>query len=127
MIALFAATALSFAQADPEIQAQMTPVYLQCMAAAGRVPERRLACMTAETERQDHRLNVVYRRMRTAASPEDRIELRDMERAWIQMRDSYCAADRARAGTGSRAAVAFADCYLAETIERRVWLEHRGN
>ena len=127
MITLFVAAALSFAQADPEIQAQMTPVYVQCMSAAGRVPERRLACMTAETERQDARLNLVYRRMRNAASPSGRVQLRDMERAWIQMRDSYCAADRARAGGGTRASVAFADCYLAETIERRVWLENRGN
>lgn len=127
MIALFAAAALFLPQADPEIQAQMTRVYVQCMSAAGRVSERRLACMTAETQRQDERLNVVYRRMRNAAAPSGRVQLRDMERAWIQMRDSYCAVDRAQAGGGTRAAVAFADCYLAETIERRVWLENRGN
>ena len=122
MIALV--VALLVAQADPEIQAQMTRTYVQCMTTAGRASEMRLACMTAETQRQDALLNIVYRRMRNAASPTGRIQLRDMERAWIQMRDSYCAVDRAQAGGGIRSSVAFADCYLAETIERRVWLEN---
>lgn len=125
MIALLAATTLVFTQADPEIAARMSRPYRQCVAAAGRVPARRLVCLTAETRRQDDLLNFVYRRIRATYSPAAQIDLRDTQRAWIRLRNSYCAADRASERDATRAAIAFQDCYLTETVERTVWLENR--
>ncbi|WP_428152513.1 lysozyme inhibitor LprI family protein [Brevundimonas sp.] len=126
MIALFAVAALTTAQADPEIEAEMSRFHIQCMATA-TTQERRLACLMDETWRQDDRLNAVYQRMR-ANTPEARwTNMRDTQRAWIRVRDDYCATARRTAGGGIRASLAFADCYLNETVERRVWLENQGN
>ncbi len=127
MIALFAAATLALTQADPEITARMSRAYRGCIAAAGRAPARRLACLTAETQRQDDLLNVVYRRIRTASRPAARTDLRDTQRAWIRLRNDYCATERARARDETRAAIAFQDCYLTETVERTIWLENQEN
>lgn len=124
MIALFAA--LTIAQADPEIQAQMSRQHVQCLAGA-RTQERRLACLMDETWRQDDRMNVLYQRMRTRTATARWAPMRDSQRAWIRMRDDYCSTARRTAGGGIGASLAFADCYLTETVERRVWLENQEN
>ena len=127
MIALFAAAALTMPQADPEIQARMSRAHVQCMAAAAGASERRLVCLMDETWRQDDMLNAVYRRMRARTTPARWVTMRDTQRSWIRMRDDYCATTRRTAGMGVRASLAFADCYLTETVERRIWLENREN
>lgn len=124
MIALVAA--LTITQADPEIQARMSRFHVQCMATA-RTQERRLACLMDETWRQDDQLNATYQRMRTRVTPASWTPMRDSQRAWIRMRDDYCATARRTAGGGIRASLAFADCYLTETVERRIWLENQEN
>lgn len=124
MIALVAA--LLTLQADPEVQARMSRFHLQCMARATN-PERRLACLMDETWRQDDQLNVVYRRMRDRTPVARWITVRDSQRAWIRVRDNYCATARRTAGGGINASLAFADCYLTETVERRIWLENQEN
>ena len=127
MIGLFAALALITGQADPEIQAQMSPQHLRCMAEAGGSSDRRLTCLMSETWRQDELLNAVYRRMRAQTTPVRWTSMRDTQRAWIRVRNDYCATARRAAGEGIRASLAFADCYLTETVERRVWLENPRN
>ena len=127
MIALFTAAILTITQADPEIQARMSREHLRCMTAAAGSPERRLACVMNETWRQDDQLNAVYRRLRTTTPAARWTNTRDTQRSWIRLRDDYCAATRRNAGSGTRASLAFADCYLTETIERRVWLENQRN
>lgn len=127
MIALLAAIALTVPQADPEIQARLSREHRQCMTAAGGSLERRLACLMNETWRQDDRLNAVYRQRRTDTPAARWPTMRDTQRSWIRLRDNYCAAARRTAGGGTRASLAFADCYLTETVERRVWLENQRN
>lgn len=124
MIALLAAALI--VQADPEIEARMSRFHIQCMATA-RTQERRLACLMDETWRQDDRLNAVYGRMRARTAAARWTPMRDSQRAWIRLRDDYCASARRAAGGGIRASLAFADCYLSETVERRVWLENQEN
>lgn len=124
MIALVAA--LTITQADPEIQARMSRFHVQCMANATN-QERRLACLMDETWRQDDQLNAVYARMRARVTPANWTPMRDSQRAWVRMRDDYCATARRTAGGGIRASLAFADCYLTETVERRIWLENQEN
>ena len=126
MIAFLFAAALTVPQADPEIEARMSRFHVQCMANA-RNQERRLACLMDETWRQDDQLNVVYDRMRARTAAARWAPMRDSQRAWIRMRDNSCATARRTAGGGIRASLAFADCYLTETVERRVWLENQEN
>ena len=125
MIALVAAL-LTLTQTDPEIEARFSRTHVQCMATAAN-QERRLACMMDETWRQDDRLNAVYARMRARTAAARWTPMRDSQRAWIRMRDDYCATARRTAGGGIRASLAFADCYLTETVERRIWLENQEN
>ncbi len=127
MIALLAAAVLTFPQTDPEIQARMTRDHTRCMSAAAGSAERRLACLMNETWRQDDQLNAVYRRLRASTPTARWTPMRDTQRSWIRLRDDYCATVRRNAGGGTRASLAFADCYLTETIERRVWLENQRN
>lgn len=124
MIALLAA--LTLFQADPEIQSRMSRFHVQCMARAAN-QERRLACLLDETWRQDDRLNAVYQQIRRRTPAARWTGVRDAQRAWIQVRDNYCATARRTAGGGIRASLAFADCYLTETVERRIWLENQEN
>jgi uncharacterized protein YecT (DUF1311 family) len=126
MIALLAVAALTTAQVDPEIQARFSRTHVQCMATAGN-QERRLACLMDETWRQDDQLNAVYQRMRTHTPAARWTNMRDTQRSWIRVRDDYCATARRTAGAGIRASLAFADCYLTETVERRIWLENQEN
>lgn len=125
MIALLLA-ALTPLQADPEIQSRMSRTHIQCMATAAN-QERRLACLMDETWRQDDQLNATYQRMRTQTPADRWTNMRDTQRSWIRVRDDYCATARRTAGGGIRASLAFADCYLTETVERRVWLENQEN
>lgn len=125
MIALLAIAALTI-QADPEIQARFSRTHVQCMATAAN-QERRLACLMDETWRQDDQLNAVYGRMRARTAVARWSPMRDSQRAWIRVRDDYCATARRTAGGGIRASLAFADCYLTETVERRIWLENQEN
>ncbi|WGM30700.1 lysozyme inhibitor LprI family protein [Brevundimonas sp. NIBR11] len=124
MIALIAA--LTMIQTDPEIQARMSHFHVQCMASASN-QERRLACLMDETWRQDDQLNATYQRMRARTTAANWTNMRDTQRAWIRVRDDYCATARRTAGGGIRASLAFADCYLTETVERRIWLENQEN
>ena len=125
MIALLLA-ALMPLQADPEIQARMSRTHIQCMATAAN-QERRLACLMDETWRQDDQLNATYQRMRARTTAARWTNMRDTQRSWIRVRDDYCATARRNAGGGIRASLAFADCYLTETVERRIWLENQEN
>ena len=127
MIVLFAAAALMLTQTDPEIQARMTRDHTRCIAAAAGSAERRLTCLMNETWRQDDQLNAVYRRLRATTPASRWTSIRDTQRSWIRLRDNYCATTRRSAGSGTSASLAFADCYLTETIERRVWLENQRN
>lgn len=125
MIALVAAV-LTLTQADPEIQARFSRAHVRCMATAAN-QERRLACLMDETWRQDDQLNATYQRMRARTTPARWTSMRDTQRSWIRVRDDYCATARRTAGGGIRASLAFADCYLTETVERRIWLENQEN
>lgn len=58
-------------------------------------------CASQDYEREDARLNEVYKRLMAEMDKQGKDYLRDAQRAWIPFRDKNCAVhgDRARGGT----------------------------
>ena len=57
---------------------------------AGGDDDKRIACVKAETVRQDATLNVAYSRLMGRLSAYQKQQLRLSERAWIEYRDAEC-------------------------------------
>lgn len=81
------------------------------------------SCTTAEAERQDRRLNEVYRDVMARLNPRQRIILRRSERRWLAGRRASCAKLAAPTGTGSLSIMMENSCNLSDITERRKWLE----
>ena len=93
-----------------------------------------VACIGAETEAWDARLNAEYRttmaEFETLDATGDVVaadftradRLREAQRAWIAFRDAECALQYARWGMGTLRQVAGANCLLEETGERALEL-----
>lgn len=80
-------------------------------------------CTNAEAERQDRRLNEVYRDVMARLDSRQRIILRRSERRWLAGRRASCAKLAAPTGTGSLSLMMENFCNLTDITERRKWLE----
>jgi uncharacterized protein YecT (DUF1311 family) len=87
----FAAFAACVACAAP-VSAQYSHAYDACVSAAGKDAANLTVCAQTELNRQDARLNQMYRRRMTqlSADPGATTSLRADERKWIRARDSKC-------------------------------------
>jgi uncharacterized protein YecT (DUF1311 family) len=100
----------------------MTKEYLTCVSNAEGVTNRMLDCISAEFDRQDSRLNDVYKRLMSKL-PKDRKEsLVEAQRAWINFRDANCGFYHDPDG-GSAAHLAGNECMLNVTVDRANELE----
>ncbi|WP_442109557.1 lysozyme inhibitor LprI family protein [Pseudomonas sp. NUPR-001] len=63
--------------------------YSQCMQNAATTVASK-ACIGAEIEQQDARLNAAYKSAMAALEPAQQGQLRDAQRAWIKYRDANC-------------------------------------
>ena len=94
------------------------------------------ACLSAEADLWDARLNAAYGPLRDAyrrtdvenemagwAAPSRADALRDMQRAWIAYRDATCALAAAQFGGGTGRGPAHAACRLEETARQALELE----
>ena len=70
----------------------LRPTYAQCLdkAAGDTAPMR--ACIAAEMDYQDKRLNKAYRALMAKLNPTLQAKLKAEENVWIQYRDNRCAA-----------------------------------
>jgi uncharacterized protein YecT (DUF1311 family) len=66
-----------------------SPVYNQCMQTAQTTLDMN-NCNGAEIERQDARLNSVYKKAKAALEPAQQTQLLDAQRLWIKYRDANC-------------------------------------
>lgn len=64
--------------------------YDKCMD-ANTTTSGMVECVTAETRRQDQRLNANYQQGMKTLTAQQRTALRDVQRQWIQFRDADCA------------------------------------
>ncbi|MGE0083623.1 MAG: lysozyme inhibitor LprI family protein [Desulfococcaceae bacterium] len=81
-----------------------------------------IECFAAETEKQDARLNKVYRELMKALSPERKKQLQEAQRAWIKFRDanhSFCA----NPDGGSTATVNSNNYFMSATAARAKEIE----
>lgn len=117
-------TSSAHAQVDRAVDARLSRHYWRCMK-GNDDPVRIATCNWGELQRQDQRLNKVYRRtLRRLESPAQ-LELRDQQRMWIRQRDDSCAEQTDRyAGTLQLANLAA--CLLQNTVRRTIALDVVG-
>ena len=111
-VAYFVSTGLTSA-ADRE----MTKEYLTCLDKASGVTVEMIACISAETKRQDVRLNESYNKLGAKLSANRKKALLEAQRAWIKFRDANCRFYYDPEG-GSSARVAADECLLNATADR---------
>jgi uncharacterized protein YecT (DUF1311 family) len=127
LVGAFAAVA-SAALAAPksEIEKRYSPTYDYCMnngdAALGITPAMG-ACISAEHDVQDGRLNQAYKMVMQRLSASKKIKLRNSEKLWISQRDKDCKEERDSYEGGSMASLVWGTCMINATIKRTMWLE----
>ncbi|WP_157182167.1 lysozyme inhibitor LprI family protein [Methylobacterium sp. WSM2598] len=67
-----------------------TPNYSECMEKSGGVTSEMLDCGSAEADRQDKKLNAIYKQLMDRASEKQKSELRQSQRDWLIYRKSSC-------------------------------------
>jgi uncharacterized protein YecT (DUF1311 family) len=94
-----------------------TPAYTACQEKSGGADAAMLACIKAEYQIQDQKLNESYRELSAALSGSARTALKTAQRDWLKSRKGTCDFHYKVAG-GSMAALVVQSCYLESTAER---------
>ncbi len=89
----------------------------------GSTPEM-VDCLMAQHAHWDKELTIAYQEAMKNAGPQQRILLRDAERAWIMYRDANCA--YYAGGEGTIARIDAAECMRAMTEKRALELKNGG-
>ena len=76
------------------------------------------ACSSPNVQQADQRLNDVYRSLRGDLSAQDKVRLRDSERAWIAFRDKECAFRTSSTAHGGNYTQQLSVCLAEMTNER---------
>lgn len=98
------------------------PGYDACLEKAGGVTVAMIACMQAELEAQDARLNAGYRAALRALPAPRRAALTRAQRGWVAWRDAACAFELDPHG-GSSSRIVANSCVLQMTAERATELD----
>ena len=105
----------------------MTKEYLTCMGKSKGVTSEMMDCISAETARQDARLNAInYKKLLAKLSAKRKKTLLDAQRAWIKFRDLNCEFYYDPDG-GTAARLASNDCFLQATADRAKELKNLTN
>jgi len=76
--------AIASAQAFGQEKDLLSAEYSKCIEQSGGTDPRMLDCIGAEGERQDKRLNDVYKTLMNKLKPERKRELQEAQRLWIK-------------------------------------------
>ena len=98
-----------------------TPGYGQCMDKASSTVAMN-ACIQAETQLQDQRLNRVYKQLMGKLDAGQQKRLRDVQRQWMAYRDGNCQF-HAQASGGTMAQLEGGTCLMDMTRDRAAELE----
>ncbi len=88
LISLVLAVLLIGAAVAVAQEENLSQTYYDCMEKSGGVTLEMLNCIQAETERQDDRLNAVYKKLMAGLSKAQKQRLKKAQRLWIQYRDA---------------------------------------
>ena len=80
------ASAQTFGQEKDLLSAE----YSKCIEQSGGTDPGMLDCMGAEAERQDKRLNDVYKKLMNELKPERKRQLQEAQRLWIKYIEANC-------------------------------------
>ena len=115
-------TGLALACVLPLAQANdYTPGYGQCMDKASSTVAMS-ACIQAETQVQDQRLNRVYKQLMGKLDAGQQKSLRDVQRKWLAYRDGNCGF-HVQASGGTMAQLEGGSCVMDMTRDRAAELE----
>ena len=104
----------------------MTQEYLTCMDTSKGVTAEMMDCISAETARQDARLNENYTKLMSKVSAKRKKTLLEAQRAWIKFRDVNCRFYYDPDG-GTAALLAGNGCFLQATADRAKELKNLTN
>ena len=96
---------------------EMTQEYLTCMDKSSGNTAGMTDCISAETARQDARLNENYKRLMQKLSAKRKNALQAAQRAWVKFRDANCSFYFDPDG-GTAALLDGRDCFLQATADR---------
>jgi uncharacterized protein YecT (DUF1311 family) len=96
---------------------EMTQEYLTCMDKSNGNTAGMTDCISAETARQDARLNENYKRLVAKLSAKRKNTLQVAQRAWVKFRDANCSFYSDSEG-GTAALLDGRDCFLQATANR---------
>ena len=96
---------------------EMTPEYSSCMDKSNGNTAGMTDCISAETARQDARLNENYKRLMSKLSAKRKNTLQTAQRAWVKFRDANCSFYFDPEG-GTAALLDGRDCFLQATANR---------
>jgi len=96
---------------------EMTPEYSTCMDKSNGNTAGMTDCISAETARQDARLNENYKRLMSKLSAKRKNTLQTAQRAWVKFRDANCSFYSDPEG-GTAALLDGRDCFLQATAGR---------
>lgn len=102
--------------------ALLSKQYAACMGQRTGTTADLVDCTTAETQRQDARLNQAYKAAMAQQSPERKKQLQAVQRLWLQFRDANCGFYADPDG-GTLARLGANDCMLTLTAQRARELE----
>lgn len=122
LISLVLAVLLIGAAAAVAQEENLSQTYYDCMEKSGGVTQNMLNCIHAETERQDDRLNAVYKKLMANLRKAQQERLKKAQRFWIQYRDANVEFYGDPEG-GTLARVTAASTFLQMTADRADELE----
>lgn len=122
LISLVLAVLLIGAAAAVAQEENLSQTYYDCMEKSGGVTQNMLNCIHAETERQDDRLNAVYKKLMANLRKAQQERLKKAQRLWIQYRDANVEFYGDPEG-GTLARVTAASTFLQMTADRADELE----
>jgi len=101
----------------------MTQEYSTCMDKSNGNTAGMTDCISAETARQDARLNENYKRLMSKLSAKRKNTLQAAQRAWVRFRDANCSFYSDPEG-GTAALLDGRDCFLQATANRATELKN---
>jgi uncharacterized protein YecT (DUF1311 family) len=116
----------AFAAPKIDMEKFYSPAYNYCInngdAGAGVTPAMG-ACISAEHDVQDARLNQAYKMVMQRLGTSKKARLRNSEKLWIKQRDKNCMKERDSYDGGTMASLVWGTCMIDATINRTMWLE----